>query len=140
MTWISIVKSFILINLLYAKVWIIRNTKDFPIPGIDYLCRIWNNILEFWVLNPLQLCTCFDCVTILIWASLMSLVYTKRASSVLNYKSGTYNYYARSVSFHLFAYALSFGLNFVFASLVHLVQGYTIYYSIVAFYIYKLCI
>ena len=33
-------------------------TKDFLIPGIDYLIRIWHNIFEFWVFNALQLCTC----------------------------------------------------------------------------------
>ena len=34
-------------KLLFAKVWIIRNIKDFLIPGIDYLSRIWHFFLEF---------------------------------------------------------------------------------------------
>ena len=32
----------------------IRNTTNFLIPSIYYLSRIWQNILEFWVLNALQ--------------------------------------------------------------------------------------
>ena len=36
-----------------------RKTKDFLIPGIDYLSRIWHNFSEFWILNALQLCICF---------------------------------------------------------------------------------
>ena len=38
-----------------TKLWIFRNTKDFLIPEIDYLSRIWHNFLEFWVLNALHL-------------------------------------------------------------------------------------
>ena len=34
------------------------NTQDFLIPGIDYFSRIWYNVMEFWVFNALQLCTC----------------------------------------------------------------------------------
>ena len=33
-------------------------TKNFIIPGIDFLSRIWRNFLEFWILNALQFCTC----------------------------------------------------------------------------------
>ena len=36
-----------------------EKTKDFLIPDIDYLSRIWHNFLEFWILNALQLCTCW---------------------------------------------------------------------------------
>ena len=48
----------IFINLLFTKLRILRKTKDFLIPGIDYLNRIWHHFLEFWILNALQLCTC----------------------------------------------------------------------------------
>ena len=65
----------ILINLLLAKAWtwITRNTKDFLIPEIDYLRRIWCKFLEFGssMLFNLYL---FDFETVLIWALLMSLM------------------------------------------------------------------
>ena len=46
----------IFINFLFTKLWIFRKTKDFLIPGVDYLSRIWHNFLEFWIPNALQLC------------------------------------------------------------------------------------
>ena len=62
---------------------------------IDYRSRsrIWHNFLECWVLKALRLCTCFDVLFILIWALLISLIETKRASGVSSYKSGTVDNY-----------------------------------------------
>ena len=33
-------------------------TKDFLVPGIDYFSHIWHNLLKFWILTALQICTC----------------------------------------------------------------------------------
>ena len=41
----------------------------------------------------------FGNITILIWASLMGLMYTKRASSVLNYNPGTFDNWLNCVFF-----------------------------------------
>ena len=63
MTSVCTIKSFInnvviFINFLFTKLLNFRKTKDFLIPGIDYLSHIWHNFLEFWILNALQLCSC----------------------------------------------------------------------------------
>ena len=45
----------IFINFLLENFEFVDKTKDFHIPGIDYLGRIWHNFLKFWVINALQL-------------------------------------------------------------------------------------
>ena len=37
----------ILINFLYKNLEFFEKTKDFHTPGVDYLSRIWHNVLEF---------------------------------------------------------------------------------------------
>ena len=51
-----------LINFLFTKIYFFRNTKDFLIPCINYISRIWNfgspmllNFYSFWLHNYFDL-------------------------------------------------------------------------------------
>ena len=68
------------INFPFTKLWILRKTTDFLIPGKDYLSRFWHNFLEFLVLNALQLCTCL--ALYLFWSERHWWVLCRRNSCV----------------------------------------------------------